>query len=291
MITAILEHLRGQGLTVVEVNGWQTRGRPAAFHPIGSVNHHTAGAPTGVAPSLGSVTNGRGEPNPLSGPLANVLQSRKVDASGLDVVYLVAAGTANHAGEGQWLEATDNPDVWGLEVEHVGTTAEPFPEGRIETSVRIHTAFALCSGFDAAHVCQHYEWAGPRKVDFVRALLDPDDFRRRISARLHPSLEDDMPTLTPSWSKRNTTTNRLPFFRLVVVDDNTAQVLAYPGVPLAGGLDKITAPKFAYGKSGAIPALTVDGLASKAVGLGEAPDGSIDLLCADGSTFLIARKP
>jgi hypothetical protein len=89
----ILDRLRARGLTVVETNGWRDRGS-ATFAPIGSLNHATAVNAGGFAPSLGAVINGRPD---LDGPLAQVLQSRQTDAAGLDVVYLVAAGRANHA--------------------------------------------------------------------------------------------------------------------------------------------------------------------------------------------------
>lgn len=178
----ILDHLLAAGLTVVETNGWRTRGNET-FTPSCSVNHHTAGARAGDAPSLNLVINGRRD---VAGPLCNVLQSRHTDAHGLDVVYLIAAGRANHAGTGHWEQLTGNSRAWGLEVEHVGTALEPFPGGRLETSVRVHTAFARCSRFTADEVCQHWEWATPpgRKTDFTRALVDSVQFRSLVAVHL-----------------------------------------------------------------------------------------------------------
>lgn len=55
--TGIADRLRDEGLHVVEVAGWQTRGN-SSFNPRGSVDHHTAGPRSGNAPSLGICING-----------------------------------------------------------------------------------------------------------------------------------------------------------------------------------------------------------------------------------------
>lgn len=184
----IIDFLRAEGLTVIETNGWRTRGSET-FDPHGSVNHHTA-AGAGLAPSLGICINGRSD---LPGPLCNVLQSRQVDGEGLDVVYLVAAGRANHAGSGGWKGLAGNSKVWGLEVEHRGTVAEPFSIKRMETAIRVHVAFAKCSRFDASTVCQHREWAPTRKIDFVAAEVDAGVFRRVIANRLAAPAPEPQP--------------------------------------------------------------------------------------------------
>jgi hypothetical protein len=179
----VVDFLRGEGLTIIETNGCWSRGSET-FGPRCSVNHHTAGAPTGNAPSLGYI---------IDNVLANVVQSRQRDANGLDVCYLVATGRANHAGLGSWQGCDENAEAWGLEVEHVGTTAEPFPAGRVETSVRVHAAFAKCSRFEAGMVCQHHEWGDNppgwpgRKQDFAKALLDPGLFRLAVADRMSPT--------------------------------------------------------------------------------------------------------
>lgn len=56
--TLIASKLRGAGLKVVEVAGWQNRGSDN-FNPKGFVWHHTAGPAKGNAPSLAICTNGR----------------------------------------------------------------------------------------------------------------------------------------------------------------------------------------------------------------------------------------
>src|SRR5580765_2739676 len=167
------------GVQVVEIDGWQSRGRTyATFDPYGSVNHHTAGPRGGVAPSLGICINGRAG---LPGPLCNVHQQRD------DVVNVVAAGVANHAGRGGWQGLSGNQSVFGLEVEHCGYADEPFSERRLDISCRVNAAFlAGLTRPDAVMQCQHFEWSTEGKIDFVRALLPGGaaGFRFRVAQLL-----------------------------------------------------------------------------------------------------------
>lgn len=281
----IVEYLRGEQLTVVEVNGWQTRGG-TTFDPFVSLEHATAGASTGCAPSLGVCINGRDD---LAGPLCHTLQSRCVDHNGLDVVYLIACGRANHAGEGTWEGADGNEDAWGNEVEHVNTPAEPMPNGRVETSARIHAAFARCSGFDERSVAQHREYARPlgRKTDIRGELLDAAAFRSRVGARLAGLTEDDDMPLVPSWAKR-LANGRWPHFDVVDKTSTACTITATPGAPFKAGLDQIAAPTFRYGQAGGKSTVRVTGLSSSPRGVVEAPGGKIVLVCLDGSTFDVA---
>lgn len=184
---AYLDTLRSFGLTIREVNGCWTRGTDT-LDPEGGVNHHTAGARFGFAPSLDYI---------VRNVLANAVQSRETDANGLDVIYFTAAGKANHAGVGEWNGVSGNSHFVGLEVEHIGTTAEPFPSLRRETSARFHAASARHFRYAPGMVCQHHEYAKPagRKGDFARVLLDPQNFRNRVATLLAPpapTLEDDV---------------------------------------------------------------------------------------------------
>jgi len=177
----IANRLRAAGLRVVEVAGWQTAGSES-FAPGGSVNHHTAGPSSGSTPSLLTCIEGRPD---LAGPLCNVYQSREPSE---DIAYVIAAGRANHAGEGSWRGLSGNASVYGLEIEHDGTTA--LPERRIALAARIHAA--MFTG-DPANVCQHREWTS-RKID-VATNVPGDDFRARVAAARQPAaplpMEDD----------------------------------------------------------------------------------------------------
>jgi peptidoglycan hydrolase-like protein with peptidoglycan-binding domain len=153
--TGIAQRLRNFGLTVVEVNGWQTRGSDA-FNPRGSVDHHTAGPRRGNAPSLNVCINGRAD---LPGPLCNVLVGRD------GTCYVVAAGRANHAGTGGWGGLSGNASVYGVERENVGDGSEPWTLQQYDTAARVHAALVSAAGGRADLVCGHKEWAPRRKVD------------------------------------------------------------------------------------------------------------------------------
>lgn len=175
--TSLADRCRSFGLRVVEVAGWQSRGRPQDFQPGGSVNHHTAGPSTGSCPSLGGVINGF--PGSAPGPLANAVQSREPD--GNDIIYIVAAGVANHAGVGSWKGLTGNRRVVGLEIEHNGVT--DLPIHRQEIAARFHAAVAN-GRWGADMVCQHKEWApAGTKIDAATGV-DNNGFRAMVDAAL-----------------------------------------------------------------------------------------------------------
>jgi hypothetical protein len=184
----LADRMRRTGLQVIEVAGWRDRGSPT-FNPRGSVCHHTAGARSGVMPSLNILINGRPD---LPGPLCNVGLGRDL------AVRVIAAGRANHAGSGGWAGLAGNSSVWGLEVEHVGTNAEPVTAELWDAMVRIHAELAR-GNYPASMVCQHKEWAPNRKVDFF--AVNGDSFRAGVAQHLSdatpppPVQEDDMPAV------------------------------------------------------------------------------------------------
>jgi N-acetylmuramoyl-L-alanine amidase len=167
--TGIANRLRAKGLKVVEVAGWQTRGS-SSFNPKGFVWHHTAGPSRGNAPSLTICTYGRAG---LAGPLCNVFQARD------NTIYVVAAGRANHAGEGSWKGLSGNSSVYGLEIENVGTSAEPWRQDQLDTAAKVAAALAGSPGLS----CHHKEWTR-RKIDMhtVGGL----DMRARTDKALNP---------------------------------------------------------------------------------------------------------
>jgi len=163
--------MRGAGLDVVEVAGWQTRGS-SSFAPRGFLWHHTAGPRTGLAPSLGVVVNGRRD---LPGPLCNLY----LDRAGR--VYVVASGRANHAGAGSWSGLSGNSTVYGLEIENVGTPSEPWAPWLLAIAARI----AAATGVATELCCLHREWAPRRKVDLH--TVTGRDMRARVAQlRLAP---------------------------------------------------------------------------------------------------------
>lgn len=173
-----LEAIRDYGVRVVETRGWRSRGRPYSFAPVGILNHHTVSQPSSrtPVPSLNVVTSGRSD---LPGPLSQLLEGR--DA----VMYVIAAGNANHAGMGDrrvldrvladlaprgdartWATRDDllgNPFLIGIEVENNGT-GEPYSDAMIDALAATNAALADARGWTPARSIHHREWT-PRKID------------------------------------------------------------------------------------------------------------------------------
>ncbi|HEY9264391.1 MAG TPA: N-acetylmuramoyl-L-alanine amidase [Mycobacterium sp.] len=120
---------RKAGLKVVEVSGWENRGRPAStgnFDPRGPKTNHHTGTTTSATkkmPTLRTLIEGRPD---LPGPLSQ-------KGIGFDgTVYVIAAGRANHAGKvgksgvtGMPYGADGNALALGDEVDTNGTQTMP----------------------------------------------------------------------------------------------------------------------------------------------------------------------
>ena len=159
--TGLAKRLVEAGLRVIEIGGWQTRGSDS-FNPRGSVNHHTAAGGINPIASLKYITSG----SPIA-PLANVMQSRERDEN--DIFYVIAAGTANHAGKGSWRGLSGNSSVYGLEIEHNGTSLLSIKRQKL--AARCHAAMLRgISNPDVNNVCQHREWAPLRKIDAAQGV-------------------------------------------------------------------------------------------------------------------------
>jgi hypothetical protein len=187
--TGIADRLRKAGCKVVEIDGWKTRGSDI-FTPRGSVDHHTAGAARGNAPSLGVCINGR---SGLPGPLCQVLVGRDLTC------YVIAAGRANHAGLGGWKGLTGNSSVYGVERENVGTAAEPWRPEQTTHAAKVHAALVKGKAI-ADMVCRHAEWAPTRKTD--THSVSGTQLRALVAKELNPPSptptppkEDDMPVV------------------------------------------------------------------------------------------------
>jgi peptidoglycan hydrolase-like protein with peptidoglycan-binding domain len=186
--------LRGAGLGVAEVDGWRTRGRDSAeLRPRGVVAHHTAGPEGGGnMPSLNLLVRGRGD---LPGPLCNLGLGRD------GTYYVVAAGTANHAGKGGWRDYKGNQTVIGIEAENNGRQA--WPEAQLEAYARGSAAMLRHLGLTAASWCRHAEWTS-RKPD--PHGIDGDGFRNRIAALMGQGLPPmpPIPAREPEGNRRRT---------------------------------------------------------------------------------------
>lgn len=163
----IADELRAAGLTVVEVQGWENRGRPAStgqFDPQGpSTAHHTGVLSTPKAPAAGlsMLINGRSD---LPGPLCQV-------ATAYDgTVYVIAAGRANHAGRigksgvfGMPVGTDGNARALGNEVITNGT--QKMPKAQSEAVDTVHAVFSRHFDKDAKWVHRHQDISGTGKWD------------------------------------------------------------------------------------------------------------------------------
>lgn len=178
--------LRKHGLTVVEIDGWQTRGRPAStggFAPVGVLCHHTASASNG-RDAIPLLVKGRSD---LPGPLCHLSLDRQ------GVVYVVAAGRANHAGEarasGTVAGGDGNTLYIGIEAQNIGT-GEHWPKAQYDAYVRLCAALCVeVTGNSANSVRAHRETSVTGKIDPAGPTpyggsFDMNDFRARVAAEI-----------------------------------------------------------------------------------------------------------
>src|SRR5690606_4874686 len=165
--------LREYGCTVVEVDGWTTRGS-STFNPQAVVLHHTASRAGGDAPSLGICIRGRSD---LPGPLCNVLISRS------GVCYVIASGRANHAGKGGFRGLTGNSSVFGIEVENNGV-GEPWRPTVLDAFQRCNAAMLDGISRDSSWVVRHADWATPKGRKIDPAGIDMGAFLHAVATHL-----------------------------------------------------------------------------------------------------------
>ncbi|WP_267380426.1 MULTISPECIES: N-acetylmuramoyl-L-alanine amidase [unclassified Sphingomonas] len=178
-LTWLEDVLLGAGLKVAAVDGWKTRGLADAGDPKGILCHHTGcGAVTGNMPSLNTIVHGRTD---LRGPLSQLALGRD------GTFYLVAAGFAQHAGQGSWQGiTTGNTSFIGIEAENDGrlsngVAVEPWPEVQVDACRRGVAAILSRIGANAVMCAGHKEFALPqgRKDD---PLFDMVTFRAAVAA-------------------------------------------------------------------------------------------------------------
>lgn len=163
----IPDALRRFQLEVELEPGWETRGS-VNLRPQGIVVHHTA-SNNDIRTTLRD-----GDPSrKLRGPLCNV-QFRR-DGS----CRVIAAGRANHAGEGGYRDLTENGQVLGIEADSDGRS---WTAAQRELYPTVVAALLSGIGRDESWCCGHKEWAPGRKPD--PGDWSMDDMRRRAGERL-----------------------------------------------------------------------------------------------------------
>jgi N-acetylmuramoyl-L-alanine amidase len=180
----VATRLRERGYTVVEQPGWRTRGRHDFDSLESLIIHHTATGGTADYRSLKMVTDGRGEPNPLEGPLCNWGAGR------LGTLYLIAAGTANHTGKTRELWQS-NSYAAGLEAENDGVN-EPWPSVMVDAMTAWAQEMRREFGIPQARVLGHKEVCVPvgRKID--PANFDMARFRKATDPPVINQEDDDL---------------------------------------------------------------------------------------------------
>lgn len=173
-LTWLPDVLRGAGLPVVEIPGWQTRGHGDVGQIRFVMCHHTACNTPGDHPSLETVMKGRPD---LAGPLSQLLLSEN------GTYYVIAAGKAWHAGSGVWHGMVDgNSHAIGIEAENNGTT-EPWPVKQMDAYAQGVAAILKHIGAGSMMCAGHKEYALPkgRKID---PDFDMMHFRQKVASYL-----------------------------------------------------------------------------------------------------------
>lgn len=165
--------LKNAGLKVALVDGWEDRGRGDVGDIFGVICHHTVGSKNGNVPSLNTLIKGRSD---LSGPLCQLGLGRD------GTFYIIAAGKANHAGEGIWQGMRNgNTNFIGIEAENTGRSDDfPWPAVQMDAYQRGVAAILQHIGQGAEFCAGHKEYARPRgrKPD---PSFDMNEFRSAVT--------------------------------------------------------------------------------------------------------------
>jgi len=191
------------GLEQIELKGWRTRKSNGGEDYEGILVHHTGAydsmtdAKNDLEYAWWMAATGRED---LPPPLANLALSAEL------VVYLSAAGNANHAGEakasGPMPAAKDGSRIYiGIEAMNSGSqgwdSIATLPSGEeityFEGYARLCASICYHYGWPASHVRGHKETSVTGKWD--PGMLDMDKFRDRIAAIIAQwEEEDNMPS-------------------------------------------------------------------------------------------------
>lgn len=179
LLTDLADVLRKAGLTVVEIEGWQTRGRPAStgsFAPVGNLWHHTGASNTdALAYAKWLALDGRSD---LPAPLCQVSPGRD------GTIYVCAAGRSNHAGSAKAsgpVPAGDGNTLYiGWECQNSGS--EGWTPAQYDAMVTAAAATSLHYGWSSEANRAHKETSLTGKWD--PGLLDMVDFRQDVHDRM-----------------------------------------------------------------------------------------------------------
>lgn len=176
--------LRAAGLTVVEVSGWKTRGRPGSFNPVGVLWHHTG--------SYDKLTDAKNDRD-YAGWLAKVGRSDlpaplcQLSISAEGVVYICASGRANHAGKAKasGTVAGGDGNTLYVGVECMNSGSQGWGKPQYDAMVKTGVVLAKILGTSAQAQRAHKETSVTGKWD--PGKLDMSKFRADIAAKLKPA--------------------------------------------------------------------------------------------------------
>lgn len=171
-VTWLADTLRQSGVEVVELAGWQGRGR-SMQEVKGVVWHHTVTGPDSPDRDVANLL--RDGHSRLPGPLSQLGLDRK------GRFWLIADGLCNHNGKGLW----GNQSI-GIEAFNSGT-GEPWSDAQYRSWVTGTRAICKRVGLLPSKVMGHKETDPNRKID--PAGIDMNKARRDIA---HPKKEDYM---------------------------------------------------------------------------------------------------
>lgn len=194
-LTDLATAVRASGLRVVEISGWQTRGRPSStgsFNPKGVLCHHTGSSEDGRKYADWLAKVGRSD---LPAPLCHLSLDRE------GTVYVIAAGRANHAGKAKAsgpMPAGDGNALYvGIEAQntgsegwgHKGTDAHGKTITQREAYERLCAALCRHYGWPASHVRAHRETSVTGKWDPGR--MDMNEHRAAVAGWIKNDGEDE----------------------------------------------------------------------------------------------------
>lgn len=187
------KQLRAAGLNVIEIDGWQRRGRPAStgeFRPVGVLNHHTGAfdregdLADDLAYAEWMFLTGRKD---LPPPLCQLALS--VEGN----VYVGAAGRANHAGTAKASGSVGAGEGNALYagIEWMLSGKQPIPAKMYKAGATLNAVLLKVLGSSVQAVSCHYQtsttgkWdiGDPNGVPFKGTkVLDVPKFRRAVQA-------------------------------------------------------------------------------------------------------------
>lgn len=178
-LTDLADVLRAAGCTVVELSGWQTRGRSnnsgyESGRPWCVMWHHTASAGDGATDADYCTFRSPDR------PVANLVIGRD------GIVYVCAAGPTNTNGKGGPLPFSRgtvpvddmNRHAIGIEISNNGV-GMAYPEVQINACFAASTAMCRAYGLKPSDVAGHWDWSPGRKIDPATAAAVQGPWRPR----------------------------------------------------------------------------------------------------------------